>query len=425
MKQNVQNSHSKTAFLLIFIILFLLSFILGRYSSTIPVSNIGTKEWFPLPQNKQRPTQTYKNIHDTIQKTRKEEIHAYCRATGVPKPAANDSVQLIFNNKYNISYLDIPKIGSTFIKQMFSVLEIGPSYAKDNFSIPRSIVHKKFLDQGKQFYFNSTLDKMLTIVAVRNPYSRLFATFVDKVYLPNKINLVSNITAYKQRHISRDLVNNSRANQGNSRGLSLTFQDFLNYALDPSIKNKSLFNHYGPCFPQLKYLICNSNAYSVVKQETFETDIKYALQAVGVDKAEHETYYTIIKSLHDSRIEDSIPGIIKVTFDNAKKYVKIWTGRIVATRLWHSFQIQGFISKHIPFPEKYFESESTYSNVSFVLNVFLREMKGRMLSRTETFDQRKEIMLNAYKQLSTNVIQNIQRTYNDDFKAFGYDKTLT
>ncbi|XP_045205450.2 uncharacterized protein LOC123557808 [Mercenaria mercenaria] len=425
MSQNAQNSHSKAIFMLHFLIIVLLFVLLGRYSSTIPVANLDFKEWIPLPRNKHLYTQTYKRANNTIPTARKEQIHAYCRATGVPEPTADSSVQLIYNNKFNISYFDMPKIGSTFIKQMFSALEYGSTNAKDKFGTTRKMVHKEFLGQGKQFYFNRTLDKMVTIVAVRNPYSRLFAAFVDKVYLPNSIHFVSNILAYKQRNTASGLINHTTVSRSDPRGLSLTFQDFLNYALDPRKWNNFMFNHYEPCFPRLNHLICNSDNYIVVKQETFETDIKNALQAVGVDKAEHKTYDSIIKSLHDSRIEDSIPGIIQVTFDNAKDYAKTWTGKIVAKRLWNSFQIQGFISKHIPFPKKYFKSEKSYSNVDFISKVFLREMKGRMLSRKGTIEQRKEAMLSAYKGLTEDVIRNIQNMYRDDFEAFGYNKTLT
>ncbi|XP_053376644.1 carbohydrate sulfotransferase 11-like [Mercenaria mercenaria] len=328
------------------------------------------------------------------------------------------------NSKFNVSYIAIPKIGSTFLKQMFFVLKYGPTYANQSFSTPRNIVHINFIGQRKRLYFYSSLEETVTVVAVRNPFSRLFSAYIDKVYLPNCIRLLTDILAYKHRHNTIHAENYTPSDQNDKQGLTITFLDFLNYALDPFQKKKIFWDHYEPCFPQLKKLICNSKRYIVVKQETFEADITYVLQSLGVNRTEHETYNIITRSLYESRVEDSIPGIIKETFAHAKENAKLWTGHIVAERLWHSFQIQGLIDQQIPFPETYFNFKLAYSNVSFILDVFLKVMQGGKLSRAASLEQRKEAMLSAYKALPKHVIQNVNDMYDCDFKAFGYNTTL-
>ncbi|XP_045207595.2 uncharacterized protein LOC123559659 [Mercenaria mercenaria] len=415
----------KTFGLHLFIATTLLVFYQGTYISTMSRLKLDFNERFYLSPkgNVQHQAGTTKNINKVIQKKRKDAIFAYCKAARVRQISANKSVQLIYSNQFNLSYFAIPKIGSTFIMQMFSVIRYGLTYAESNFSIPRNKVHST-AQKRKLYFYNRTLEETVTIIPVRNPYSRLFSVFVDKVLLPNSIPFRLEILAQKQLRTLRDLTNLTQPGRIYSSGLSVSFQDFLDYALNPSIDKKLLYRHYDSCFARLKSLICNSNHYIIVKQETFETDIQYVLQFVGVDKAEPNTYYRILKSLHESRVEDSIPGLIKVTFFFAEKYAELWTGPIVAELLWQSFQIQGYVSKHLPFPKRYFNNKFIYMNANITSGIFLREMKKGKLSRIQSMKQRKKAMITAYRGLPKTVLRKIQTTYDCDFEAFGYDRKL-
>ncbi|XP_045187550.2 uncharacterized protein LOC123545274 [Mercenaria mercenaria] len=415
----------KTVFLFLFITVFLLVYIKGANFLAISKLGIDVKKWFLLSQinDSRHQLQTFKMINIEIQKKRKDDIYAYCKATRVPKTSANSTVPLIYNNNYSLCYFDMPKIGSTFIKQMFSVLKHGVEYAKNNFSISRNKVHSG-VQTRERFHYNDTLEKTLTIVPVRNPYSRLFSAFIDKVYLLSSVDLRLKIIANKYQYSLSDLKDLAQPGYNYTSELSVTFQDFLDYALSPRAEKNILYDHYSRCFTRLQLLICNSNRYIVVKQESFETDIQHVLQSVGIDTAQPKIYNRIIKSLHESRVEDNIPGIVKVTFHFAGRHAELWNGPIVAERLWHSFQIQGYVSKNTPFPKRYFNSKNTYMNSNTTLTIFLHEMQKGKLSRSESLIQRKEAMLNAYKCLPKSVIRKIQALYDCDFKAFGYDKTL-
>ena len=91
---------------------------------------------------------------------------------------------MYFSPKYNFSYCKVTKIGSSFWTQVFSVLLKGPSFAKEIFRMNRNLIHNKFRNQNVVPYNSDERRRSRSILLSRDPYTRLFSSFVDKLFLP-------------------------------------------------------------------------------------------------------------------------------------------------------------------------------------------------------------------------------------------------
>ena len=190
------------------------------------------------------------------------------------------------STKYNFNYCKVPKAGCTFWTEVFAILRKGAS--EDVFLLSRHDVHFKLGKQERIKFEMATKYGSRTVLVSRDPYSRLFSAFIDKVFLPK--NIAFGIAKRLRK------TNDSCAND-------LTFEEFLTDILTSVRGGQKLNIHWTPIVNLCKP--CDVNAFAVVKQETFTADVEYVLKEVGIARDEFEVIYD---ALHDHKIEASIPG---------------------------------------------------------------------------------------------------------------------
>ena len=236
--------------------------------------------------------------------------------------------------KYNFSYCKVHKAGGTFWTQVFTILRKGAS--EDVFNFARDDVHL-ILGKSEERAFKIDAGHLSRSVLVsRDPYSRLFSAFIDKLFLPINYPLAVGILRRQRKN------NSSCANH-------ITFEEFLTYIITSVREGKTIDVHWTPIVNLCKP--CSVKAFAVVKQETFTADIEYVLKEVGIANDEFDRIYD---ALHDHKIEATIPGLVATAISRWKENgVEKCMGRIeLARRLWTAFKIQGYIKDGMPFPLK-------------------------------------------------------------------------
>ena len=142
-----------------------------------------------------------------------------------------------------------------------------------------------------------------TVLVSRDPYSRLFSAFIDKLFLPM---YYSSAVAIVQRQRQS---NDSCAND-------ITFEEFLTDIIDNVRKGHKLDIHWTPIVNLCKP--CSVHAFALIKQETFTTDVEYVLKEVGIANDEFKVIYN---ALHDNKIETTMHGIVATAITKWKRNV--------------------------------------------------------------------------------------------------------
>lgn len=312
----------------------------------------------------------------------------------------NHKQHFFYSEKFDFAYCNVKKVGSTYWTKLFVVLEYGVQSGEQLYNISRADIHKQ------NYKFRSFLSKIIeeerkTVLVTRDPYSRLYSAYVDKIFLSfRQIEMLQPITAKKQCFYNT------------------SFQEFLDMIIEITKLGNTLDPHFRPisslCEP------CKVNPFLLVKQETFESDVAFAMKSVGVDV---DTYEFLVLTLEDQRAEFAIPGIVKSIYNLLKttKKENCFTWDDVSRRVWKSFQIQGYLDKNVDFPKDKLHSESLQSNDSYVTDIILRTISENRMSSEMSKAQRYEFLCDAYREIPAGTLTEIQNIYQEDFTLFGYN----
>lgn len=293
------------------------------------------------------------------------------------------------------------------------------------------------------------LEGIKTVVVSRNPYSRLFSAYVDKLYLPlfwehfaelegarllphlyfnttkdflktSKGEVIGSgrILRYKEKlrqHgllITKNVTVKIRPVCAND----ITFKQFLSFVINQTKNRIPLEAHWAPishmCHP------CRVNTYKVVKQESFAADVEHTLTSVGMNLSEYDW---LKRSLNEDRVETSVPGIVAVVARRLllKQVYLCISHSEVAQRLWKAFQIQGFIHDQSRIPEVFLSPKFRF-NKREVSKIILETIKEKPLTLRESARQRERHLREAYANLPANIVQGIRDVYQLDFTLFDY-----
>ena len=239
-----------------------------------------------------------------------------------------------------------------------------------------------------------------TVLISRDPYSRLYSAFIDKMFLPEAYPKAVGIIQRQRK------TNSSCAND-------ITFEEFLKDIIESVRKRKRLNMHWVPidylCHP------CDVDAFAIIKLETFTADVEYVLKEVGVADREFEV---INDALHDHRLETSIPGFVK---EVTHVHVERCMDRLeVARRIWKAFQIQGHIHDDILFPTNTIDTTEKARKPEFLTKVILETIKKHPMSHNEAKIQRRRALVKAFGGVGKDVLDEIKELYKQDFILFDY-----
>ena len=93
------------------------------------------------------------------------------------------------NHKYDFCVCVVPKVGSTIWSQILQVIAVETNHTFNSVFIePKSAIHRRSYKYRANFQ-DVAQNEMRSILIARDPYSRLYSAFIDKIYLPNKIRM--------------------------------------------------------------------------------------------------------------------------------------------------------------------------------------------------------------------------------------------
>ena len=244
-------------------------------------------------------------------------------------------------------------------------------------------------------------EKPITAMFVRDPFSRVFSAYVDKLLSPNPI--------YWRQWGQRAMKTDGLATQHVRCGQGVTFQQFLRFI------NKNLHRHDTHVIPMT--ILCDvCEDHDVIgKMETFSGDLKYMMALMDVS-FKHDVQ--ISREAKLDAIFDSIQG----PFSWLKEIKPCISTPEMGRRIWRKLQIRGLISNHIeyPFGKKDLSNMTREEYYEVAVQAHLRSTDKHKLSQ-----QKKQAFIEAYRTVSFDTIRRYAQIFEDDFEAFGYEKAPT
>ncbi|ESO92755.1 hypothetical protein LOTGIDRAFT_162235 [Lottia gigantea] len=318
----------------------------------------------------------------------------------------------------NISYCVIPKAGCTYWKQIFRFLngDVGSKNISSPFEINRMLAHYGSYKQMGNISFKSVSDRYdlsstRRILVARNPYSRLWAVYLDKFLLPDFWRSHGKaIAKQKMRALNSSLSISSDESEPLCAN-NISFEDFIRYVVNIESRGSGSNEHWIPISKQ-----CNPCLYRpdfIITMETFARDSKFILQHVGLDH--------LLKYHPKSRVLDELKMLINYNFQLlGGKISKCINALELCKRLWKVFQINGYISAETPFPE-IFELKPSSLNKQHFMSSIVKAVDKNQNSAADQKQQKLVAMETAYQMLPKSLLRMIPYIYENDFRLFGYD----
>ena len=313
--------------------------------------------------------------------------------------------QHYFSPKYNFSYCKVPKVGCSFWTQIFEVLQNGSQVARSVFKVPRPYIHRLLSPQYRLEFDSSERVGSPSVLTARDPYTRLYSAYVDKIFLslfPVEVIAIKR----SQRNTSKNFFFCAK---------NVTFEEFLKYIVKNTFQGKSLNRHWAPISSLCD--LCNKNVFAIVKQETFAADVEYTLKKVGVATEERKV---IQDALLEYKVEITIPAVIEEVLTYGFQRIICKTNLEIAMELWTTFQIQGYLRDDIPFPESVIASKNVTVSPDFLTDLVLRTIRENPLTPGQSAKQRQRALVKAYANVDKDTLDALKEIYGLDFILFNY-----
>ncbi|XP_069104765.1 carbohydrate sulfotransferase 10-like isoform X2 [Argopecten irradians] len=349
---------------------------------------------------------------DQLFKARKKTLSEKCASVQVTshltayRPVTK---AFFYSSEAKLVMCKVPKIGSTFWARVFVALE-GEMSPRRAFLLDRYEVHDGKYEIG--FVFSKEAKKRGSKIGIvsRNPYSRLFSAYIDKIWLLSDLN----------QKFGRRLKKGLEDVGDGKCGFAVTFQDFLEFSLNAAYAEGHFDDHYAPvtrlCDP------CNLNVDYIVKQETMTSDAEFILDKLKRDRNASRTEDIKLLIRHqDPRLE--LRQLIKTILKDRRKFM-IECPQIssLMQKVWTALQFQGVIHYDSEYPiQKFRDLGKSKSHENDITSIITREITNRPVSLRQRNFQRADAVINAYKQVNEYTIGRIKMMYKLDFLLFGYD----
>ena len=247
----------------------------------------------------------------------------------------------------------------------------------------------------------------LRFMFVRDPYSRLWSAYLDKLFL---LDFWSGpgIDIIMERHKGTDNQNKKTV----QCAVDISFKEFLEYVVSQD-DGTSMNRHWRPmchiCSP------CLYQPHIIGKIETFSQDMRYLLHLMNIP-------WVFDSYNHNQHMLQEMDLLIDYNFDKFNYrhwyYIQCITPNELSRRLWKTFQFNGYLPMEAEFPDPHPTSIDVAQFRTLVHKAFI-DRPNR--SKAEWQQQRQQAMKNAYHSITMGTVRRIQQLYRQDFILFDYD----
>ncbi|XP_071078670.1 carbohydrate sulfotransferase 9-like [Haliotis cracherodii] len=349
--------------------------------------------------------------HEDTYKKRKEHLTKYCQKQAEDQTTLNTKIvrkHHWFLEEPRIMYCPVAKSGSTFWRRAFEVVRrkdpkvVSPfqlsyiDFKESNAKIPLNMTEAAHADD-----MSKLLETTLKFIFARDPYSRVFSTFIDKVLSPNRY-----MWSLGKKAI--EMFRSSYTNGTETCGSDVTFDEYIKYL--NTLNSKSFDVHIRP----VAYCCdaCSVDYDVIGKIETFQDDTRYILQKSGsYDKD------IIFKDVNTEYKVDYIVDAVVRAFSFRNGWSRCISVHAGYQRLWRQLQIGGMIEKIDLYPLS--PEQSNNITVTEYLDMALDAFKR---SGPSAKANKKEAFLQAYSMVTLNDMENLREKYIADFEMFDYNQ---
>ncbi|XP_005107910.1 carbohydrate sulfotransferase 14 [Aplysia californica] len=280
----------------------------------------------------------------------------------------------------------VAKVGCSFWTSVFRFLHLKAKGQLGGYrsplDIPRFEVHHA-KDHPEELYPRRVLAaEGPESKSVRNPYSRLWSVYLDKIVTLSLCTPTISFTEF---------LRNVGISYNNNR-------------------------HYMPVT-----MMCNPCIFKpdyIGFQETFSDDAFHILQAVGLDHVAPKINQSVYQEHEIRSLTEYAYSIPDYWFDRQTNICQNKSTEM-AMNLWRVFQFNGHIRSDLPFPRD-LEEYTPASVTKMILDV----IQKFPISKKEAKEQKLKYMTTAYKEVPADVIEGVQKKYKYDFLMFGYDANV-
>ncbi|XP_067686179.1 carbohydrate sulfotransferase 11-like isoform X1 [Haliotis asinina] len=315
----------------------------------------------------------------------------------------------------NLLYCAIPKCGTTFWRRVVVALRRkDPSIRSpfllsySDFNVNKAAFNRTLLKPKNLQALQHLLNNSLKFIFTRDPYQRLFSSYVDKIYAPN--NQFWEVIAKKAALLIRKGIRDPNA----TCGQDLTFREMVRYL--NSLPPQKYDEHFLP--GSLKCDVCSVEYDVFGKMETFIKDMTYIFNTSD-SFGRYLQFNDVTAEYKVDYIVDAVTRAFLFKNNDNKRW-KSWT-KCISThaanqRIWRQLQIGGHIDKTDPYPLS--PRESDVISMTEYINMALKAFKR---SSKKAKAQKREAYLQAYSELTRDDLETLREKYLDDFYLYDYN----
>lgn len=341
-------------------------------------------------------------VEDTCAETKGRQKFQKCEENAM----AN---HLFYVKEHALVFCAIEKTGSTFWRRLLHIaggwgsvsnpmrMEIGKAYVGNG--------GYKILSGLKRSEIQSIFKSSKSIMFVRDPISKLFSGWLDKLYSPN---------VHYWKVLGDKIAKARKPSKLNKKlqcGFDISFAEFVNYTTTDIVTKPCIDNHFAPNYNHC--LPCNFTYDFIGNYETFMEDTLYLINAFNFsDKVKFDDFEK------DADL-DAIKDAAQWAFSKRKEVLQCNVSFACALfRVWERLRSRGVIGKDVQFP---------YSNKQQVDNVTKIEFedalkKANDQSNAETLKLNRKLALHqAFTELPSQIVNQIKSAFGLDFEMFNYN----
>ena len=318
---------------------------------------------------------------------------------------------MIYDSRIKIVFCDLPKVGSTFLKQVLHILT-GHRKVNNPYAIAGSDAHAIPFSTFNGLSFDSIIHIMhdaTKFLFVRNPFTRILSGYIDKLFTNNIVfwGTTGTIIVKEQRP--------GASKESLRCGHDTTFTEFVKHIVNSeeylTHRNPHWYPMYDACRP------CNLNYDVIGNIETFQNDLDMFL------KLRNFSSVVDISSMNSDNDNEAIELTVKRAFGATHHKRKCILRKDALGRAWTVLQIRGVISHAENIPKRFIGQMNNITEATFV-DFIKRTVRHHPLSKEEKLQVRREAVVRAFRSLPSDVMKKFLNVYHPDFVLFGYPKNI-
>ena len=320
----------------------------------------------------------------------------------------------LFETTNKLLYCPILKVGSTFLKRTLVAFSSNGTY--DNpfefFSRKSPSIYR--LDRMKELFTRRQMKKVfndaISFMAVRDPYTKLFSGYADKLFHPNYL-----FWRLAGQKIQWQIREDNGLKDEVMCGQDITFAEFVKYIIHVHEHKEKINSHFvtlneycDPCLVEFDYIL---------KLETFKEDTTFLLDVLN----KRSGLEIQITDFEQETAVDNAEQHVKISYATRKQYgtkcnIPAYS---FLFRTWRYLQISGVIPNTATLPVKSESHALQITKEEFI--GMISEVISKTKNWTEVRLQRKEALRQAYQSVERNDLAKLAEIFEPDCRYFDYD----